>query len=118
MKTLLRLVIIGIIFVGCEKKVVEPIKFEVEGEVSYSADIQPYFTSNCITCHGSASGAAGLNLNESGSYESLTTGGRVDMENPAESKIYTYINEGHQGFQDPEIAAYILAWIEQGALDN
>ena len=49
-------------------------------------------------------------------------GGYVNIENPAESKIYAYLYPGadshtRQQYSESQ-AAIILQWIEQGALNN
>ena len=118
MKTIFRILIVLVVFWGCEKKIIEDLPVEIPDNLTFSEHIQPFFTDNCTSCHKSSSSPGGLDLTEGLSYASITTGGKIDLENPKESSLYKYVKEGHQGYQDPVIAAYILAWVEQGALDN
>lgn len=39
--------------------------------VSFSKDIQPIFTNNCVICHQGASGSAGLSLDPGSAYNNL-----------------------------------------------
>jgi len=99
---------------SCTKEYYEP--FPVPDVVSYSADMQPFFNSKCINCHGNTN----PNLEAPGSYNTLISNGYIDLANPANSLLYTKINVGGSmsGFATSEEAAMTLKWIQQGALDN
>ncbi len=106
---------------------------EIE-EISFSTDIQPIFTANCITCHNE-SHYTGLNLQEGFSYNLLVNTSSTnyspnlriapfDLEN---SVLWHKINDdGVFGGIMPQIGGplsnfeleKIAAWIELGALDN
>ena len=104
-----------IILASCEKY-----SFRVEtpnpvDSVHFNAVIKPLLDDKCTNCHG---GSRDPDLRASFSYESLTTGGYVDL--PAEkSKLYTkVISSSHSSFTLPEAKLKILYWISQGAKNN
>jgi len=104
---------------ACEKYT---IKTEVDVEVSFSADVQPIFTSNCIGCHdgtGTNDSGLGLNLTEGNAYASLMANEFVDTTDPASSILVTQLNSSsHSYFSSKSNRSTIYHWIEQGALDN
>jgi hypothetical protein len=122
MKTIFRILIVLVVFWGCEKKIIEDLPVEIPDNLTFSEHIQPFFTGNCVDCHKSASSPGSLDLTEGNSFNSITSGGKINTTDAKESSLYIYVKDGHQkggpGIQDPTIAAYILAWVEQGALDN
>lgn len=101
---------------------------------SYSKDIQAIFNTSCISCHGGASGSAGLNLTTGQSYGNLVdvdsvqdaTKKRVLPGNAADSYLVIKL-EGRQatGSRMPPGGALhanhiqnIKNWITQGAANN
>jgi hypothetical protein len=84
------------------------------GYVSYSASIQPVFTSDCIECHY----AGKLNLTTGSSFVSLTTNGYIDTDNPESSLLYTTLQgSSHRPNWNPNPTKLnlILDWIKAGA---
>ncbi|MFN3841225.1 MAG: hypothetical protein ACK4RF_11025 [Cyclobacteriaceae bacterium] len=92
------------------------------GTVSFSNDIIPIFNSSCnVTgCHN---GTQVPDLRPANAYNSLTAGGYVNTGNPEASELYQWMS-GNRGLPMPPggsnntYNAYVLAWIQQGALDN
>jgi hypothetical protein len=99
---------------SCEKEYYVP--FPTPEEVSFTQDVQPFFNAKCTNCHGNAA----PNLESPDSYTNLINGGYIDVDNPANSKLYTAIDIGGSmaGYATQEDRALILKWIEQGALNN
>ncbi|HBE43402.1 MAG TPA: hypothetical protein DDW27_19815 [Bacteroidales bacterium] len=104
-----------VFFASCEKysfvvETVNPVD-----SVHFKLVIQPMLNRKCASCH---SGSKDPDLRSAYSYESLTTGGYVNL--PAEnSKLYTkVISSGHTAFTLPEEKLKILYWIAQGARNN
>lgn len=92
----------------------------VIGGVSYAADIQPYFDTNCIACHAGGTGQAGVNLD---SYASVMAGGdNGDLVVAGDSNLGTLVpklESGHQGApHGTTIIQDVKDWIDDGALDN
>ena len=87
--------------------------------ISYSLTIQPIFTANCTSCHGSS---GGLTLT---SYSDLMGNDVVDPDNSMTSKLIQRL-KGTSGTQMPEnqdpldeaTINLIETWINEGALDN
>jgi hypothetical protein len=117
MRTLFKLLIISVVLVGCEKKVIDPLD-AAPYDVGFQEHLQPYFTESCISCHNSPGSAGSLNLKEGFAYESIISGGKVNVDSPKESVLYNYVNDGHQGLTDKTKASEILKWVMDGALDN
>ena len=108
--------IVVVVFASCEKEFVPA----VVGDVSYQADMQPFFNSSCVTnCHNGITSFP-LNLSEDVSYENLNTGGYIDLANPSNSSLYTKIASGGSmevHSSSPETSMTLL-WVEQGAKNN
>ncbi len=83
---------------------------------SFKNDIQPIFSSICITCHGTA---LSPDLREGKSYVALTKGGFVNL--PAEtSRLYVQMSTdaAHIPRSSSTDKLKVLYWITQGAKDN
>ncbi len=88
--------------------------------VSYTRDIQPLLTANCVRCHG---GIAGLWLSD---YEHIMLGsinGPVVVPgDPDASPLYTYVDMGLMPPDAPPLSQddieLIRRWIEEGAPKN
>lgn len=105
---------------GCQEKIPETfdagniISFAEAGTdiaVSYEEDIQPFFTENCILCHGPEKQAKGLRLD---SYKGVVAGassGAVII--PGEPESSTLIHT-----VNPIRAEKIFTWIQLGAPNN
>jgi len=91
---------------------------EIEGDISYSIDIQPIFDAKCVSCHNG--GGIPLDLSSGTSYDKLFSGNYINAADPSNSSLYTKINTG--GSMEPYASdtdrATILKWIEQGANNN
>lgn len=89
-------------------------------EVSFVNDIQPIFDAKCTGCHGVSSPAGGLDLTPANSFNNIIDGGLVDLVNPNSSVIYTKPapTGTHVAKYSNEQAAYVLKWIEDGALND
>ena len=107
------------IFQACEYEWIEPEDAEIPDAISYSNNIQPIFNRSCNTSGCHTSGGPDPDLSPDNSYNALLTGEYVDVNNPEGSSLYTSVKFGSmQVYAQPEDAAYILKWIEQGALNN
>jgi len=117
------LVLAGIITfaASCQYKfIVEPVvpPPDPEDTISFSQEIVPIFSEQgCTGCHN---GSQSPDLTPDNSYNSITSTGLVDTNDPPASKIYYYpLPDGsHYKKYTSSQAALILVWIEQGALDN
>ena len=102
-----------IVATSCTKD--EYVPFPTPEEVSFVNDIQPFFNTKCTGCHGNTP----PNLEFPDSYDNLINGGYIDINNPAESKLYKSIESGTmQSYSTPTQTAMVLKWIEQGAKNN
>lgn len=106
---------------GCKYDIsIDPV---VTGPVSFSADILPIFNSSCNMsgCHNT--GGTVPDLTPANAYTALTNGNYINTSSPASSELYLWMR-GEKGLPMPlsgpnaEYNAMVLAWINQGALDN
>ena len=104
-----------LLFSSCEKYTYEIETVDPEEPVLFQTQIQPIFTSICITCH---KGSRNPDLRDGFSYASLTGGGYVST--PADnSKLYKQMVAGsHNAFTLDTEKQLVLLWIGQGALNN
>ncbi|HBC77521.1 MAG TPA: hypothetical protein DEO60_05775 [Bacteroidales bacterium] len=104
-----------LLFSSCEKYAYQLETVNPEEPVLFQTQIQPIFTSNCITCH---KGSRNPDLRNGNSYASLTNGGYVNL--PASgSRLYSQvISSSHSAFTLDAEKQLILLWIGQGALNN
>jgi hypothetical protein len=104
-----------LLFSSCEKYTYKLETADSQVPVLFQTQIQPIFTSNCITCH---KGSRNPDLRNGNSYASLTTGGYVNLP-AADSRLYSQVISGsHSPYTIDAEKQMILIWIEQGALDN
>jgi hypothetical protein len=86
--------------------------------VSYAADLQPYFNSNCTTCHEGSNPPKGVNLT---SYQQVMAGGDggaiVIPGDPDGSVLVQQLEDGHKSQSAGDIAT-IRTWIQEGAQNN
>jgi hypothetical protein len=117
------LLIMTVIFTACYYDQILPVEQEVEvGTMSFTNDIMPIFNQSCSTsgCH---SGSVAPNLTTSAAYNSLTSGNYINISNPAESELLQWM-KGNRTLPMPLTGpnqtynAKVLAWIQQGALNN
>jgi hypothetical protein len=93
------------------------------GEMSFSEDIIPIFNASCNVggCHNK--GGQKPDLSAPNAFNSLTNGGYINKTNPESSSLYKWM-KGDNGTPMPVSGsnetynAKVLAWIEQGALNN
>ena len=109
-------------FISCTSDLIKPDLPTVKpgDTVSFSRNVQPIFTSNCLGsgCHGI--GALPPDLSAANSYNSLNSLGDINTANPPKSKLYVYMAPGGNmsGHCTTDDAATVLTWIEQGAKNN
>ena len=118
-KVLMLFVMAGFILCSCEYEWIQPEKKPIPETVSFSSDIMPIFNNGCNTnvCHGP--GSTPPDLSEGNAYNSLIDGAYVDTETPEASILYTAMKSGSMvPYTDPGDEEIVLAWIQQGALDN
>ena len=101
-----------IAFSSCEYKWIEGA--DPSATVSFSSDIQPIFTSKCVSCH-SDGGIAPFSLEAGKSYESIDSEGLIDTANPGNSKLLSsHVTEKITANQ----AEQLLYWIQQGGAND
>ena len=103
---------------SCTSELIKPEATAKPGSnLSYSADVQPIFTSKCVGCHGT--GATSPDLTAANSFNSLNSLGLISTGNPSQSTLYVQMSSGTMATNcTPSDAATVLAWIEQGAKNN
>jgi hypothetical protein len=95
----------------------------IEDDISFENDIISIFDSSCnmTGCHNS--GGTAPDLTPANAFDSLISNGYIDINNPVNSELYLWVS-GQKGTTmpvsgtDATISNTILAWIEQGALNN
>lgn len=103
------------LLISCEKYTYMPEVINPGETILFETQIQPIFTNNCIVCH---KGSRNPDLRDGNSYNSLTTGGYVNL--PAEtSRLYKQVtSSSHASYTIDTEKQLILLWIQQGALNN
>lgn len=76
---------------------------------SFSKDIMPVITQNCLGCHNSN----GINI---GSYNAISN--KVVANNSSGSTLYNYMNSNHKGAVPSGFANTVKSWIDAGAVNN
>jgi hypothetical protein len=112
---LIKLLLLSLIAVACEKVVFEPVTV---GEVSFKVDIQPIFNNNCTSCHPPTKG---LDLTADFSYQELVPAlaAVADSANPEASKLYLKLKSTSHLSRTSDIEKQkILNWINQGVPNN
>lgn len=106
---------------SCEYKyIVEPVipPPDPTDTIKFSMEIEPIFTDNgCIACHP---GFHSPDLSTGNSYNSITSLGLVNTDEPEISIIYVKPDPAgnHSAKYNSSQSALVLQWIQQGALDN
>ena len=100
---------------------------DVPVDPSYANDVQPIFSANCITCHGTSSPSGGYSLT---SYAGTTGSGSDTVPNVIpnsadSSKLYRRVTGTEtptmprgQPALDTVKTATVRNWIDKGAKDN
>lgn len=112
---------------GCVKDVTVTISnnVAVTKKVSFSKDIQPLFTSNCATsgCHNANHQPP--DLEKDAAYNAIKNLNLVDTKTPANSILYGKLTGKlipampiGAPANPSNINNLVLAWIQQGALNN
>ena len=102
-------------FSSCTKYEFLPRPVDPNHVWSFSVDIQPIFTANCVTCHG---GVQAPILSEGKSYSALSKGGFIKAPGE-ESRLYLQmISSSHTSRSSDQDKQKVLFWINQGALNN
>jgi hypothetical protein len=102
-----------VVFYSCEKVALEPVKI---GNVTFSQDIKPIFSNNCIACHG---GAQSPDLRPSAAYNSLKNGGYLNLTSPKDSRIIVQLYSSSHTARATEVEKQkILQWITLGAKND
>jgi len=90
-----------------------------ENKISFSGEIQPIFTANCVKCHKEGGVAPVLAAGKS--YQALmNTSGMIDTVAPGNSKLYQEMapGGGMSSFCNKANADSTYKWIRQGAKNN
>ncbi len=132
LKKISLLIFVFALITSCEYKYIEPapvVVIDPTVPVSFTADIQPIFTSNCISCHA---GSQSPDLTSANSFAALVTNATpatkyIDTATPSNSYLYQKLM-GTQttGSQMPlggsplaqSKTDLVLTWITQGAKNN
>ncbi len=115
---LLLVLLITLCLVSCKYDLIEQDQIVIppNQEISFDTDIIPIFTSGCTDCHD---GGIDPDLRANDAYNELNNGGYLNLDNPAESKIYEVLLEGsHRTRASAEEKQLILEWITRGANNN
>jgi hypothetical protein len=118
---------VGIVFVlsmGCyNDAVIFPEGEQFTGEASFSDNVIPIFNADCNTSGCHSAGGVKPDLTPVNAYSALSNGGYLNTDVPEESVLYIWMNGGGSipmppSGTDATSASTVLAWIQQGALDN
>jgi len=95
----------------------------INTDISFQNDVISIFNTSCnvVGCHNS--GGQTPDLTPPNAFNSLISNGYIDANNPTTSELYLWVSGQKStpmpvGGTDPVISSTILAWIEQGALNN
>lgn len=105
---------------SCEWVTIEPIVPDLpppDEVISFSAEIQPIFTSKCVGCHPPTKG---LDLTDGNAYNSINNENYINSTTPSESLIYKKPdpNGTHSAKYSITESALVLRWIEEGSQNN
>ena len=112
---------------GCEYEYVKPVKVVTTTPISFSNEIVPIFTANCIGCH--KTGGTPPDFSATNAYQSIQTKALTDTLNHESSLLYQRITKtgtigSAKGIMPPSgkmpdsNISLILTWIKQGAKNN
>jgi len=95
----------------------------IDFQVKFQNDIIPIFKTNCSVTGCHVSGSVSPDLSSDKAYNSLISNGLINTNDPSSSELYLWVSGQKStpmpvGGVDNTIKATILAWIEQGALNN
>jgi len=97
---------------GCSTATIEEVE-EIDGLVTYTTDVRPIISNNCLPCHAGSTPSAGLNLETFVNVRNATQNGNVLV------RINSSSNPMPQGGQmAPALIATIEQWAADGYLEN
>ena len=91
----------------------------VPGKISFTGEIQPIFTANCVSCHDVGHTAPVLAAGKS--YQALMgTNGMINTSSPGNSILYQMMAPGGamSSYCTKANADSVYKWIDQGAENN
>jgi len=122
-KNVFLLTLIALVMSSCYYDEVIKIEEDIDvGEVAFTIDVIPIFNQSC-NISGCHNGSVAPNLLPANAYNSLINGSYVNVNAPKNSELYLWMR-GEKNLPMPPSGpdandnAIILAWIEQGALNN
>lgn len=100
---------------SCEKNTFTPPKINTVDTLHFQVDIQPIFSTNCLSCHGATKAP---DLRDGKAFQALTKGGFINL--PGEtSLLYTKMTgSDHSPRSSDADKQKVLIWINQGAHNN
>lgn len=116
------LMLLTVIFSSCKYEQIE-LSDELPQNVSFQTELIPIFNQSCSTigCHN----ANGIwpDLSEGNAFESITTGGQLDLDTPENSKLYMRMIDMQSpmplsGILSKTQTDKVLVWIREGANNN
>ncbi|NNC94231.1 MAG: hypothetical protein HKN92_01635 [Chitinophagales bacterium] len=108
---------------SCNYDYFEPVVVIIPDTVSFSQDIMPIFDESCNTSGCHVSGGVSPDLTLASAWFELWIFGYIDTANATSSGLYQVMNSESDpmppnGKLPEDKVQLVLAWIEQGALDN
>lgn len=108
---------------SCYYDEVLPVNGEIPDNVSFSGDIIPIFDASCnaVGCH--STDGVSPDLTAENAYSDLFNENLITTSNPEGSELYQWM-VGNRALSmpvsgsNPRYNTLVLAWIQQGALDN
>ena len=121
-KVYLLIALLGLAFSACvyDFEAVEVIDIPDTQVISFSETIIPIFESKCIRCHKAGGIKPVPDLTAANAYNSINSSTFINATTPENSLIYTKPSpDGSHGAKySSQEAAFVLAWINQGAQNN
>ncbi|RKD88435.1 c-type cytochrome [Mangrovibacterium diazotrophicum] len=122
-KVYLLIALLGLAFSACvyDFEAVEVIEEIPDTQViSFSETIIPIFESKCTSCHKVGGIKPVPDLTAANAYNSINSSTYINATTPENSLIYTKPSPdgSHSAKYTRQEAAFVLAWINQGAQDN
>ena len=95
----------------------------INAQIKFQNDIIPIFNASCSVTGCHITGGVSPDLTSDKAFNSLMSNGLINTNAPSSSELYLWVSGQKStpmpvGGVNPTISATILAWIEQGALNN
>lgn len=88
----------------------------ITATVSFSKDLLPIFTANCVSCHGAGTR---FSVTTQDAYKTIVNGGYVNKQDPEKSKFFVNSLQGHpDDYLTPAEHQKIATWMKEGAKNN